>query len=122
MSVIHLMLERGGDVRRGQLLPYCVFREENVNDVLSLLVEKGAPLNETMSSDRLTLVSFWSRSLGTALHAAVELGKLDVIRHLVKLGADVDAKDAHGRSVLEFAKFCKQEDAVIFLENLSQNN
>lgn len=122
INVIRLMLDRGGDVCRGQLLQYCVFRENNVNNVLSLLIDKGAPLNRPMSEDRLTLMRFWPLSLGTALHVAVQLGKIDVISHLMKLGADMHVKDANARNALEFAQFCNQKDAAGYLEDWSQTH
>ncbi|KAJ5675422.1 hypothetical protein N7462_008319 [Penicillium macrosclerotiorum] len=122
MSVIRLMLERGGDLLKGQLLQYCVYREDDVIDVLSLLLEKGAPINATMSKDRLTFVRWWVYGLGTALHIAVQLGKFDVIRYLMESGADMNVKDALGRTALELAKVKNQRNFVAYLENWSRDS
>jgi len=72
LSVIELLLNRGGDVRKGQLLQYAVFRDEELEDAISLLVERGAPLNATMYQNGPTLMRFFPMSLGTALHVATE--------------------------------------------------
>ncbi|KAJ5381878.1 uncharacterized protein N7496_004306 [Penicillium cataractarum] len=79
ISTIELMLSRGGVVRKGQLLQYAMFRATDLNNVISLLVDRGAPLNATMYEDGNTLMRFWPMSLGTPLHIAAELGKTDAI-------------------------------------------
>jgi len=117
LSVIELMLNRGGDVQKGQLLQYAVLRDEDLEDVISLLVERGAPLNATMYQDGPTLMRFFPMSLGTALHVATEQGKTTAIRLLIYLGADTSVKDAHGRSVVERAQELNQMEVVKLLES-----
>lgn len=117
VSTIKLMLDRGGDVHKGQLLQYAVFRTTEANTVISLLVDKGAPLNATMHQDGRTLMRFWPLSLGTALHVAAELGKLDVIQHLIHLGADTNVKDANGRTALEWAQKLDNTEVVELLNS-----
>lgn len=106
-----------GDVQKGQLLQYAIFRATDLNDVITLLVGQGAPLNDTMYQDGRTLMRFWPMSLGSPLHIAAELGKTDAIRHLVDLGADTGVKDAHGRTVVERALELNQMEVVRFLES-----
>lgn len=101
LSVIKLMLDHRGDVRKGQLLQYAVCRDEGLEDIISLLVERGAPLNATMYKDGQTLIHFYPISLGTALHTATEQGKMNAIRLLKHLGADTEVKDANGDTTLE---------------------
>lgn len=117
VSIIKLMLSRGGDVRKGQLLQYAIFRATELNHVISLLVEKGAPLNATMHQDGRTLMRFWPMSLGTPLHIAAELGKTDAFSHLINLGADTSVKDANGRTVVEWAHELNQTEIVRLLED-----
>ncbi|KAJ6111131.1 hypothetical protein N7486_003366 [Penicillium sp. IBT 16267x] len=119
ISTIELMLSYGGDVQKGQLLQYAIFRATELNDVISLLVKRGAPLNATMHQDVATLTRFWPMSLGTPLHVAAELGKTDAIRHLITLGADTGVKDARGRTVVEWARELNQEEVVRLLEDSS---
>ncbi|KAJ0414379.1 ankyrin repeat protein [Aspergillus carlsbadensis] len=117
INVINLMLTRGGDVSKGQLLQYAVFRATDPSQVLSLLVDQGAPLNGVMYQDGNPLVRFWPMGLGTALHIAAEFGKMEAIRHLLHLGADASIKDATGRTPLEVAQRFNQVPGVRLLES-----
>lgn len=117
ISTINLLLERGGDVKKGQLLQYAVHRTTEVNTVISLLVDNGAPLNAAMHQDGNTLMRFYPVSLGTPLHIAVELDKMDVVHHLIHLGADTSVKDANGNTVLEWARKLNRTQVLEFLEN-----
>lgn len=122
VSVIKLLLSRGGDVQKGQLLQYAVSRDEGVEDVISLLVDKGAPLNATMYQDGSTLERFFPMSLGTALHVATEPGKTNAIRLLISLGADTDLKDANGDTALEWAKKWNKTEMVQLLRELKEGS
>jgi ankyrin repeat protein len=112
------MLDRGGDVGKGQLLQYAVCREEGLEDVISLLVERGAPLNATMCQDGPTLRRFFPMSLGTALHVATEQRKMNAIRLLIHLGADTEVKDANGDTALEWAQKWNKAEMVRLLRDL----
>ncbi|KAF3386963.1 putative ankyrin repeat protein [Penicillium rolfsii] len=120
LSVIELMLDRGGDVGRGQLLQYAVCREKDLDDVIPLLVERGAPLNATMYQDGPTLMRFFPMSLGTALHVAIERGKPNAIRLLIDLGADTEVKDANGDTALEWAQKWNKVEMVRLLNDLGR--
>lgn len=41
--------------------------------------------------------------LGTALHRAAELGKVDVVSYLISEGANQSVKDANGRTAVDCA-------------------
>ncbi|EPS31282.1 hypothetical protein PDE_06237 [Penicillium oxalicum 114-2] len=103
LSIIELMLDYGGDVK-GQLLQCAVYRKEGLEDVITLLVERGASLNAPMYQDGPTLMRFFPMSLGTALHVATEQRKTNAVRLLINLGADTEVKDANGDSALEWAQ------------------
>lgn len=117
ISIIEMMLRRGGDVTKGQLLQYTIFRATDTNGVLSLLVEQGASLNAAMHQDERTLRRFWPMSLGAPLHIAAELGKVDIIRHLLNLGADASVKDANALTVMELAQKWNHPEVVRLLES-----
>lgn len=118
LSVIKLMLDHGGDVQKGQLLQYAVCRDEGLEDVIALLVERGASLNATMYEDDQTLMRFYPMSLGTALHTATEQGKANAIRLLKHLGADTEVKDANGDTALEWARKWNKAEMVRLLGDL----
>lgn len=118
LRVIELMLNRGGDVGKGQLLQYAVCRDEELEGVISLLVERGAPLNATMFQDGPTLMRFFPMSLGTALHVATEQRKTNAIRLLIHLGVDTEVKDANGDTALEWAEKWNKAEMVRLLRDL----
>ena len=105
ISVIRLILSRGGDVRKGQLLHHAIERHADIIDVLRLLVERGAPINATMYENHYpSRALFQFMGLGTALHKASALGKDDVVRFLISKGADHSIKDTNGRTAMECAQ------------------
>jgi ankyrin repeat protein len=116
-SVIQLMLNRGGDARKGQLLHHAIERHSDKIAVLRLLIENGADINSTMYEDHYpSRALFCFMDLGTALHKAAELGKVDVVRYLISEGANLSIKDAKGRTALEYAQMLNQWEAIQALE------
>lgn len=117
LSVIQLMLSRGGDVRKGQLLHHAIERHSDNIAILSLLLGKGADINSTMYEDHYPSRALFSfMDLGTPLHKAAELGKADVVRYLVSKGANLNNKDAKGRTALEYARMLNQREVTDALE------
>ncbi|KAJ6155150.1 hypothetical protein N7470_005716 [Penicillium chermesinum] len=113
ISVIQLMLSRGGDTRKGQLLHHAIERHSDNIAVLSLVVEKGAAINSTMYEGHYPSRALFSfMNLGTPLHKAVELGKVDVVRYLVSKGANPSIQDAKGRTALEYARMLNQSEVI----------
>ncbi|KAJ9490528.1 hypothetical protein VN97_g2710 [Penicillium thymicola] len=97
ISVIQLMLSRGGDARKGQLLHHAIEGHSDNIATLWLLIGNGADINSTMYEDHYpSRALFCFMALGTALHKAAELGKVDVVRYLVNEGANLSIKDANG--------------------------
>ena len=104
-QMVEILLGRGGDTQKGQLLHYALDREEDVITVLALLLARGAPLNSIMykpGSDAW-MFYFWM-GMGTPLHKAVESGKVDVVRYLLDQGANVDVENPKGQTALDVAK------------------
>ncbi|RAK97334.1 ankyrin repeat domain-containing protein [Aspergillus ibericus CBS 121593] len=119
MSIVRLMVDRCKSFQNGQLLHYAVGRESDTIEVLELLMEKGAPLNAPMHIDHATFSLQCFMPLGTALHRAVELDKVDVVRYLVSKGADQsvkDAKDAKGLTPIELARKLNKLEIIALLE------
>lgn len=122
LSVIELMLSRGGDVQKGQLLQYAVSRDEELENVISLLIDRGAPLNATIYQDGPTLMRFAPMSLGTALHIATEQGRTNAMRHLIHLGIDTGVRDANSDTALEWAQKWDKTELVQLLRDLQDRS
>ncbi|KAJ5157095.1 Ankyrin repeat protein [Penicillium canariense] len=113
ISVIHLILKHGGDVRKGQLLHHAIERRSDTIEVLRLLLEKGAPINSTMYENHYpSRALFQFMSLGTPLHKASELGKADVVQYLLGEGASQSIKDANGCTAMECAQMSSQWEVI----------
>ncbi|CAG7937607.1 unnamed protein product [Penicillium salamii] len=115
ISVIHLILSRGGNVQKGQLLHHAIERNLDTIEVLKLLIERGAQVNATVSEDYPSWVLFHFMGLGTPLHKASGLGKADVVRYLISEGACQSIKDAKGRIPLECAQISHQREVIEIL-------
>jgi ankyrin repeat protein len=119
LSTVKLLLDRGGDVHKGQLLHHAVERQTDTIEVLGMLLETGAPLNSKMYENHyLSWRLFYFMDLGTALHKAAELGKADVVRYLVNQGADVGIKDATNRSAMDWAALNHHQEIVELLQSV----
>ena len=55
----------------------------------------------------------------TPLIAAVLIGNLEIVKLLVKLGADVNIKDMHFETALFYAKFNELQEIAEYLEPLT---
>ncbi|RDW70514.1 ankyrin repeat domain-containing protein [Aspergillus mulundensis] len=119
LPTIKLLLDRGGDVSKGQLLHHAVERQSDTVEVLAVLLERGAPLNSKMYENHyFSWRLYYFMGLGTALHKAAELGKVDVVRYLVGQGADIHIKDATNRSSMDWAAMNNHQEIVKLLQSM----
>jgi ankyrin repeat protein len=56
---------------------------------------------------------------GTALHAAVQQGHLEVVRLLVEQEADVSALDGREQTAAEAAATCGHDSVAVYLRSLA---
>ncbi|OJJ45475.1 hypothetical protein ASPZODRAFT_17692 [Penicilliopsis zonata CBS 506.65] len=118
VSIIRLILSRGGDVQKGKLLHHAMERQSETIEVLKLLIEKGAPINSTMYENHYpSRALFQFMGLGTPLHKAAALGRVDVVRYLIGEGANQSIKDSNGRTAMECAQMLNQWEVVETLQN-----
>lgn len=119
VRVIKTMFDRGADVQKGEPLQHAIDRETDIVEVLSLLLEKGAPLNKTMyQNDYQSWRLYFFMGLGTPLHKAADQGKVDAVQYLLGQGADTTIKDARGWTALDYARDSNHPDVVKLLEDV----
>jgi ankyrin repeat protein len=115
-SVIDIMLARSS-IEKGQLVHHAVERNQNTIEVLQSLICRGASVNSIQYSEHL---DSWNhehfKGLGTPLHRAVELRKVDVVKYLLQVGADRSIEDTKGRTPLAIAQNVGDADLVSLLE------
>jgi FOG: Ankyrin repeat len=104
VDIIELLFDRGADIRKGQLLHHAIERQTDVIDVVAILLRQGASINAKMYQDHyFSWRLYYFMGLGTPLHKAAELGRIDVVRYLISQGADVNIKDSMGQTALDCA-------------------
>ncbi|KGO70384.1 hypothetical protein PITC_014970 [Penicillium italicum] len=106
LPIVNLLLNRGGDVTKGQVLHHAVARDSDAVEVLKLLIDQGAPINGIMYQDHQPSWDMYFFMGETPLHKAVFLRKIDVIHYLLEEGADPNVKDVRNRTALQ----CADED------------
>jgi ankyrin repeat protein len=123
LPTVKLLLDRGGNVHKGQLLHHAVERQTDIIEMLGILLERGAPLNSKMYEKHYpSWRLYYFMGLGTALHKAAELGKADVVRYLVDQGADVSIKDATNRSAMDWAAMNNHQEIVELLQSVERRH
>ncbi|GKZ26532.1 hypothetical protein AbraIFM66951_002751 [Aspergillus brasiliensis] len=111
------VLGRGGDARKGQLLPHAIDRHADNIAILRLLIDNGADVNATIYENHYpSRALFGFMGCGTPPRKAAELGKVDVVRYLVSKGANLSIRDANGRTAREYAQLLNQWDVIRVLE------
>lgn len=120
LSTLHLLLQHGGDTRRGQLLHFAMQRSApDQLAVIDMLIACGAPINARMfENDPESWLYNRSGGMGTPLHKAAELGNLEVVSYLIERGADCSILDSVGRTALDLAKAEAHDDVTEVLEGM----
>ena len=90
-QIVKLLIEKGADLNAGTPLIFAA--GEGHMEVVELLIAAGTDVN-TKANDQLG---------GTALHITANLGHKKVVELLVAAGADVNAKMLYGMTPLHFA-------------------
>lgn len=103
LRIVDLLLRRGGDVRKGQLLHHAMYRECDTVKVVKELIDRGAPLNSLMYQDHQASWDMFPYMRETPLHTAVALKKRDVMHYLIGEGANMNIENAKGKTVMQSA-------------------
>jgi ankyrin repeat protein len=106
LPTIDLLLRRGGDVRKGQLVHNAIYRETETLEVVKILIGKGAPFNSLMYQDHQASWDMFPFMRETPLHTALALKRDDVVQYLIRKGANVNIENYKGQTVMQ----CADED------------
>lgn len=118
-NIARYLLERGADIEATDRLGYTALHiasESGFNDVVSVLIERGADVNKRSDSvsfgplaaaeNHLAQImlgcNFWRGC--TALHLASEYGQDEIVSLLIKFKADVNAREISGKTALHRAE------------------
>lgn len=85
---------------------YAVRREHPGHlEVLQFILDKGPQINQIMYENCRQIYELQKAfGIGTPLHEAAELGKLDIVTALLANGADPAVKDPRGETALDRAE------------------
>lgn len=111
LEIARLLIEAGAELEQRSNGTTALRMAAFHNDLkmLSMLLANGADPNSEIFSPVSTLAKkkgskIAAGYLGTVLHEAASRGHLDVVRALLKAGADPSRKDDKGRTALEIAR------------------
>lgn len=124
LSTIYMMLQHGGDTRKGQLM-HCAMKRESIDQLalIDLLIAYGAPVNARMyENDARSWMENSLFGMGTPLHAAAEQGKLALVECLLDHGADTSILDSAERTAFTLAKEGGHDDVANRIETRSISN
>ncbi|KAI9742591.1 MAG: hypothetical protein M1818_003732 [Claussenomyces sp. TS43310] len=119
LYTIKILFAHGGNIKRGQLLHHALLRDNpNVIELVDLLLDIGAPINAIQYKDHsASFNELCPFALGTPLHYAAEVGRTEIVAHLLRRGADPSIKNTKGRTVLQTAKFLHQSKVEQILQD-----
>ncbi|RMZ17521.1 hypothetical protein D0860_00359 [Hortaea werneckii] len=119
---VKLMMGESRRIRSGQLLHHAVRREApNCDQVVEYIIEHGADVDEVMyQHDIQSYLQQEAFGLGTPLHEAAKLGKLDVIELLGRFSANPLIEDSLGMTPIQAAEAMNHSDACGLLQKLAE--
>jgi ankyrin repeat protein len=114
-STIKLLMDRGGDIRKGQLLHVAAQRKlDDAIQVSDWLLACGLPLQEIQyAGDARSWMENKQFGMGTPLHIAVEQGDVNLVSFLMERGADPGSPDSVGRSARQLAQLKGSDDLFL---------
>lgn len=119
-ELIEGLLNRGGDVHRGELLQHTLDRPTDTIEVLRMLIDRGAPLNANMYERHEASRGLYPfMEFGTPLHKAATMRKADVVQFLLERKADPTIKNTKGQTAVECAIRSGSMETVKLLRSVS---
>lgn len=117
LEIIHLLLRRGGDVQKGQLMHQAIYRESNNLEVAQLLIDSGAPFDYLLYEDHVPSQSKFPFMIETPLHTAVTFHRPEIVTLLLEQGASIETRNSQGKTVMEYADGSTREIIMRAVEN-----
>ncbi|EFQ94098.1 hypothetical protein PTT_08340 [Pyrenophora teres f. teres 0-1] len=122
LDLIDYLFSRGANHHCGQLLHWAVIRDkDDALQVVRRVVELGVPINEIKYEND---PPGWSArkwfDLGTPLHRAAELGKLEIVRYLLEVGANPVKLDTKGKTPQYWAEKNKFTETALILKEAEE--
>ena len=118
--VVELLLERGAEInaREGfyDTTPLMQAADNGRLETVKLLLSRGAEIN--MIDNR----GFSALSLASQLQSFRNVGNGSLIKFLVDQGADLDVRNAHGQTPLDYARTRGWENIAEVLQQLESSN
>ncbi|RYN65001.1 hypothetical protein AA0119_g11500 [Alternaria tenuissima] len=122
LDLIDYLFSQGADQRCGQLLHWAVIREkDDALQVVRRVVELGVSVNEIKYENDPK--GWWAREpfgLGTPLHRAAEFGKVDIVKYLLKVGADPLKLDTKGKTPRYWAETYNFTEVALVLKEAEE--
>ncbi|KAL9260330.1 Potassium channel AKT1-like protein [Drosera capensis] len=104
-SAIELLMSNGAILSAGDVGQYaCYAVEQNDGELLKDIVRYGGDISSSKCTG------------ATALHTAVPLGNIDMIKFLLRHGADIDKPDAHGWTPRSLADYHGNEEIKMLFQ------
>ena len=118
---IRILFDHGGSIEHGQLLHFAVVRGlPDRIEVLDYLLDKGASINSLMYENSADSYEQERLSgLGTPLHSAAAMGRLDMVDILLLRGANPRIENSLGKLAIEEAEYHGWSDVIDRLRSLS---
>ncbi|KAK3669540.1 hypothetical protein LTR78_010594 [Recurvomyces mirabilis] len=121
LTTIRLLLESGGDTRKGQPLHFAIERDQlDQLAIIDMLIACGAAIDARMfENDPASWLESRLLGAGTSLHKAAELGRTVTVAHLLREGADATVVDSIGRTALDIAEAKRHNEVIKVLNTRS---
>ena len=119
LSTVQLLFDHGGSTAHGQLVNFATDRtDSDCVPILQYLVDRGAPINDTLWENRPELSNWANVGATTPLHNAAAAGNIDSVRFLLEHGADRMKRSLNFRRLpLDSAMALKHMDIVKLLSD-----
>lgn len=101
LEIIHLLLRRGGNVQRGQLMHNAIWRKSENLEVAQLLIALGAPFDYLLYEDHIPSQNMFPFMIETPLHTAVAFHRPEIVNLLLQQGASTEIRNSQGKTVME---------------------